>query len=447
MSESRGGFKSNFGIVAAVGGSAVGLANIWRFPYLVGENGGGAFIFVYVVVCLLFSLPIMLAEMSIGREGGSDVVNSIRRVSQSKTMGRIGYMFILTPFVIMSFYCVVGGWAMRFLKEALFDGFSGLDMGQMTDNFALYTNSFEPVVWSVLFVAITAAVVMLGVDKGIEKYSKAMMPLILIILVGMVVYSTTMSGFTQSVRFLFTPDFSKIDFNVIMQAVGQSFLSLSLGMGVMVTYSSYVKKDVNLLKVASLVTLADFSVAMLSGLAVFPIVFTLGGNLTSGADLVFITLPMVFGEMPFGYFVSVIFFLLLVFAAITSSVSQLEIIIAYIRDDMKVKRSKAVVGISLLIMIAVVLCTLSLMDNSKLKVAGYSLFDFADGLSSSLLLPLGGLMSVILAGWFMSNNTFHNQMTSNGKVRFKFYPLLRFVIRYVAPIFITVLLFRLLIGV
>lgn len=443
----RGGFKSRFGLIAAVGGSVVGLGNIWRFPYLAGENGGAAFILVYIIICFLISVPIMISELSIGRAGQSNAVNSFRKIAPGTKWEYAGLLGVIASVVMISFYSVVAGWSLEFLKESLFNGFADRSSVEIREGLTSFINSgWRPVMWTVVFIITTCIVVLSGIEKGIERYSKIMMPLIVLILLGMFFYSFTMSGFQEGVSFLLKPDFSKITPSVILQALGQSFFSLSLGMGAMITYGSYVKKETNLGKLASTVSLMDMSVAILSGLAIFPAVFSMGINPTSGPDLVFITLPAVFNQMPGGYFISIVFFFLLFMAAITSSVSMVEVITAYMKEEFKIKRRWGIFITACIALCTGTLSALSQVEGSRLKIFGMNFFDFFDNLSATYLLPIGGFLTVIFVGWFLNKDVFKKEVTSNGRYEAKALPVIRFLIKFVAPV-VIILLFLNLMGV
>lgn len=443
----RGGFKSRFGLIAAVGGSVVGLGNIWRFPYLAGENGGAAFILVYIIICFLISVPIMISELSIGRAGQSNAVNSFRKIAPGTKWEYAGLLGVIASVVMISFYSVVAGWSLEFLKESFFNGFADRSSVDIREGLTSFINSgWRPVMWTVVFIITTCIVVLSGIEKGIERYSKIMMPLIVLILLGMFFYSFTMSGFQEGVSFLLKPDFSKITPSVILQALGQSFFSLSLGMGAMITYGSYVKKETNLGKLASTVSLMDMSVAILSGLAIFPAVFSMGINPTSGPDLVFITLPGVFNQMPGGYFISIVFFFLLFMAAITSSVSMVEVITAYMKEEFKIKRRWGIFITACIALCTGTLSALSQVEGSRLKIFGMNFFDFFDNLSATYLLPIGGFLTVIFVGWFLNKDVFKKEVTSNGRYEAKALPVIRFLIKFVAPV-VIILLFLNLMGV
>ncbi len=439
--ENRSVFKTKFGLIAAIGGSVVGLGNIWRFPYLAGEYGGAAFILIYILICLFISIPIMIAEMSIGREGRSDVINSFRNISKKKAWGYPGYISILSAFILLSFYSILGGWALHFLKESLCTNLIGLDSNEITSVFQIFINSaWQPIIWTFIFLIATAFIVLNGIEKGIEKYNKIFMPLIVLILLGIFLYSTTMSGFKAGITFLFKPDFSKITGKAWLEALGQSFFSLSIGMGTLITYGSYIKRKANIGKLAVTISATDMTVAILSGLAIFPAVFSMDISPTSGPSLVFITLPSVFNQMgEAGFLISVIFYILLFVAAITSSVSMLEVVVTYLKDEFNIKRKTAIAILLAMLFLSSSLCALSQVEGSKILVAGKPLFDFFNDFSGNILMPISGLVSVIFIGWVISKRTFKNQITNNGALQVRIFHVLYFLLKFVIPIVIIIL--------
>ncbi len=444
MSE-RGGFRSKFGLIAAIGGSVVGLGNIWRFPYLAGENGGAAFILIYLGICLFISVPVMISELSIGRRGGSDVVGSFRKLGGSRWWSSAGYVGVLASFFMLSFYCVIGGWSLHFVKESLLGKLAGLNSGEIEFALDRFVNSgWEPIVWTIIFVCASTFIALRGIEKGIERYNKIFMPMIVIILLGMFIYSTSMKGFGDAISFLFNPDFSKVTPRVVLDALGQSFFSLSLGMGTMITYGSYVNKQRNLGRLSVTISAADMLIAILSGLAIFPAVFSMGINPTSGPELVFVTLPSVFNQMGLGFILSIIFFFLLFFAAVTSSVSLVEVIVTYLKDNYRFSRLKAIITLSLILFISCSFSSLSQMEGTTLTIAGVTVFDFFSNASSNLLMPIGGTISVIFAGWVMSKKLLKEELTNSNTIKIQIYGALLFLIRFVAPLFIIILFLNLL---
>lgn len=439
----RGTFGSRFGVVAAVGGSVIGLGNIWRFPYITGENGGAAFIIIYLLVSFLISIPVMLTEFSIGRSTRRNAKRAFSKLAPGSKWPLVGYLGIITALVILSFYCVIAGWSLEFLKESVLNRFAGRSSAEIQSSFESFVASgWRPIIWTAVFALATGWIVMSGIEKGIERYTKILMPMFVLMLVGLAVNSFTLDGAREGISFLLKPDFSKISLRTALVAMGQSFFSMSLGMGAMITYGSYIKKNENMFKVAGIVALSDLSVAILSGLAIFPAVFSFGINPSSGPDLVFLTLPNIFARMPGGYIISVVFFILLFIAAITSSISLLEVITAYVTEELQISRKRAVMLAVGVILLMGMMNAMSQMPDSKLRIAGMNLFDFCDSLSSNFMMPFGGLMIVIFAGWRMSPAILKNEMTSNMRYGLKLYPVVRFVIKFIAPIVIAILLIQ-----
>lgn len=436
--KNRGSFNSKFGAVAAAAGSAIGLGNIWRFPYVAGENGGAAFIIVYLLIVFLIGLPMLMSEFSIGRYTRKNVFGSFRLLSPKGKWYLIGVLGIASAFVIMSFYSVVSGWTVAFLKSSLLNEFHGLDSAAIKYRFESFVaDGWEPIGWMTLFVIATAFIVGGGVEKGIERYNKILMPLLLVILLVLCANSFTLDGWREGAAFLFRPDFSKIDAGVVLEALGQAFFSLSLGMGTMMTYGSYLRRQDNILSTAASVVTTDLFIAVLAGVAIFPAVFSFGIEPSSGPELVFLTLPNIFQQMAGGYFFSVLFFLLLVVAALTSMVSLLEVLVAYATEELRISRVKAVVFCSALVIATSVLCAVSQMPGSSLKIAGLDLFDFFDTASASYMLPIGGFFICLYFGWLFGRNRIREELSSGGLYKVGYFRAFLFIIRFIAPIVIA----------
>lgn len=437
---SRSSFGSRFGTIAVVGGSVIGLGNIWRFPYIAGENGGAAFILVYILMSALICIPIMITEFSLGRHTRSNTLRTFRRLSPRGYWNGAGYLSILTPTLILSFYSVIAGWALKFLQYSITDGFRGMTTTQINEQFEHFISSgWGPMGWAFLFILVTALVVGRGIEKGIEKFNKTLMPFMVLLLIILVINSFTLEGASEGIAFLLQPDFSKINGSVILQALGQAFFSLSLGMGAMIAYGSYVSPRENLFKIAATVAISDVCIAILAGLAIFPAVFSFGISPTSGPQLVFITLPNLFGHMTGGYWFAIIFFFLLFTAAITSSVSLLEVATLYISEEMHLKRRTATAIATVIAMILCGVCLWSQQPDSSLRVMGMNIFDLFDSATSLYLLPLGGVLSVLFAGWALRPRPLYEEVTSRGRYGTRLYPYYRFIIRFVAPVCIIIL--------
>ena len=432
-------FTSTFGMVAAAIGSAIGLGNLWRFPYLVGQNGGAAFIIVYLLITLIISTPILLSEMVIGRRGGGSPRESYVAVSGRKPWGVAGIMGMVTCFMIMSFYVVVGGWTIKYLILSLGMAFR---RGAEIDSVGMFGNflgsSFPPILYAALFILITVVIICLGVQKGIEKTSKLMMPLLftLIILIG--IRSVTLPAAGAGLNYLFKPDFSSFTFDSLLAALGQSFFSLSLGACMLITYGAYTPKSSNLTKNAAIITVSDTFFAVLAGCAIMPAVFAFGINPSEGAGLVFVTLPQIFTQMPLGGLCSALFFVALFLAAVSSSVSLFEVITASLMDICKIRRGLAATITGVVLMMTGCICSLSQGVLKSVTIHGMSIFDQFDYLSSNYFMTLGGLLTVICVGWFVKKEDFMDEITSGGTIHVsrRLASILLFIIKYLAPIVI-----------
>ena len=437
----RNQFASKFGTMAAIAGSAVGLGNIWKFPYVAGQNGGAAFLIIYIVISLLISVPVMLSEFVIGRKGQSNTYRSFVRVGGSKGWGAVGGIEILAGLTILAFYCVVAGWSLQYIFHSIGYGFEGMTYAEMSDMFDGFINSWKPVLWTILFLGMNCIILAFGVSKGIERCSKFMIPALFLILLMLAIVSIWQDGWAKGAAFLLKPDWSAVTGQTIIMALGQSFFSLSLGMAAMVTYGSYIQKDQSLVSVSLTVTAATVLMAILAGLAIFPSVFTYGVEVTSGPALVFKTLPPLFAQLPGGRIVSVLFFVLLFFAAITSSFSLLESGAAYISEEWKF-RGKPVGRVAALAILFVlvgslsVVCALSQIEGSSLKILGFTVFDFTDLLTSNFILPLGGIAACILVGQLVDKEVVFNELTSDGRYKSKMVKGFYWLARYVCPIII-----------
>lgn len=436
----RSTFGSRFGTIAVVGGSVIGLGNIWRFPYVAGENGGATFILVYIFVSFLVSVPIMLSEFSIGRNSQRNSMRAFRKLSPNRIWEGVGYLGIITAFTILSFYSVIAGWSLEFIKDSVTGAFMNLSPGEINDNFERFiATGWQPVLWTAGFVATTGVIVASGIEKGIERFNKTAMPLMFLILLGMSINSFTLPGCREGLEFLFKPDWGKLNLQTVLSAIGQSFFSLSLGMGIMVTYGSYIKKSQNMFKISGTVVIADMVIAILCGLAIFPAVFSFNIDPTSGAELVFLTLPNIFAKMTGGQILSFMFFVLLFSAAITSSISLMEVVVAYVYEEFRLKRKTAAVIVASSVLAMASLCAVSQMPDSSLSVAGKSVFDFFDYITSMYMIPMGGFLIVIFTGWVLKKDTFRAELTNKGIYGNSLYHGVRTMVKYVIPFVIATL--------
>lgn len=438
--QKRGAFTSNFGVMMTVAGSAVGLGNIWRFPFLAGENGGAAFLVIYLSLILLVGLPLILAEFSIGRATRMGAVGSFKILAPGKKWYWIGYVAVVTGFAILSFYSVIAGWTIKFLVDAASNSFAQQSNIEITQNFNNFVNSgWQPIIYAGVFICMATWIVIKGIEKGIEKYNKILMPILIVILVVLCINSMTMDGFGEGMNFLFNPDFSKVTTKTILDALGQVFFTLSVGMGVMITYSSYVTKQDNMPRSKGIVTIIDTSIAIISGIAVFPAVFTYGLEPTEGPALVFITLPNIFAQMPGGYLLGILFFALLVIAAITSVISIMEMITAFLMEEYKLTRRRSVIYISVATFTIACVCALSQVEGSTLVIFGHNIFDTLDSISSNYLMTFCGFTVAIFTGWVFQKEKLRKVFTSNGRYATWLFPIFLFTIRYICPVAVSMI--------
>ena len=444
MSNERGNFGSKIGIVLATAGSAVGLGNVWRFPYMVGEDGGAAFILVYIICILLLGLPGMICEFIVGRHAQANAAAAYDKLSSGRPWKLVGYLGILTSTIILGFYAVVAGWCLQYLYAALVGQLSG-DANYVKDYFVSFSSSpIRPVLFGIAFILITHLVVVKGVRGGIERASKTLMPILFLLLLILVVASCLLPGAMEGVRFLFQPDFSKLSSNVMLDALGQAFFSLSLGTACLCTYASYFSRDTNLLASAGQIALIDTMIAILSGLMIFPAAASVGISPDSGPSLIFITLPNVFQQafaaMPIaGYVVGVMFFALLVFAALTSTISMHEIGTAFFTEEWNMPRRRSAWVITVVASLICVVCSLSVGAIDELKLLGVSVMDFCDQLTANFMLPTGALLACLFVGWYIPRQVAHDEFTNWGTHGQRIFPVFLFAVRYVCPLCIVLI--------
>ena len=436
----RDGFGSKLGVIAAAAGSAIGLGNIYRFPCELGNNGGAAFLLVYLAVVVFLGIPVMLSELVIGRRSGSNSVGAFKKLAPKTAWPMVGYMGVLCGFIIFAFYSTVSGWTLEYIVKAVTNSFHGKDLATIEQDFSDFHNmGWRNVMWQAIFIFLTGYVVFKGIKNGIEKYAKILMPLLLVLLVVLGIRSSTLPGAHEGLSFLFSPDFSKINGEVLISALGQGFFSLSLGMGVLITYGSYVKKSDNLTSTAFSVVLADTLIAVLAGIVIFPAAFSFGIRPTAGMGLVFNTIPMIFNQMAGGYVFCIIFFVLLAIAALTSTISLLEVVVAYLSEELRMKRQWATVVACAATMLIGAFASLSLMEDTPFAIGGRSVFDLMDFVSSNVLLPLGGMLIVIFVGWRLGKLKFFDEVTNEGKLKSPLKRIIFFIVRYLAPLAIAVI--------
>ena len=441
---SRGNFGSKLGIILATAGSAVGLGNVWRFPYMTGQNGGAAFLLVYIGCILLLGIPGMLSEFIVGRHGQSNAAKAYDKLSNGRPWKLVGYLGILTATIILGFYAVIAGWCFEYLFASLAGHTLG-DADYIQNYFVEFSGDmWRPLMWGCVFIGVTHMVIIRGVQKGIESVSKWLMPILMILLLILVGASCSLPNAIEGVRFLLMPDFSKVDSHVVLEALGQAFFSLSLGTAVLCTYASYFTRETNLLKSASQIAVLDTLIAILSGLMIFPAAFSVGISPDSGPSLIFITLPNVFqqafGSMPvLAYVISIMFFALLVFAALTSTISMHEIGTAFFTEELNQPRKKAAWIVTGFASILCIFCAWSVGAFDSIKIMGISLMDFCDKLTANFMLPLGALLTCLFVGWFVPKQTVFAEFTNDGTRNVIFYNIFLVTVRYICPIGIALI--------
>ncbi len=438
MAEKRGNFSGKLGFVLASAGSAVGLGNIWRFPYLAAKYGGGIFLLVYVILALTFGFALMCAEIAIGRKTGVSAIKAYKKLD--KSFGFLGIVASLVPAIILSYYCVIGGWIIKYLAV-----FSTGKIGLATqDGFfeSFIAEPLQPVGWFLLYLALTAVVVLFGVEKGIEKVSKIMMPVLVVLTVFIAVYSIFMPGALEGVKYYITPDFSKFSVTTVLAAMGQLFYSMSLAMGIMITYGSYMKKDVHIESSVKQIELFDTGVAFFAGLMIIPAVFSFSGGdeaaLGKGPGLMFVTLPKVFDSMAGGTFIGIAFFVLVLFAALTSSISLMETVVSIFMDKFGWSRKKTCILVFLGCVALGLPSCLGYGVLGDIKVLGFQFLDFFDFISNSVIMPIVALITCILVGYVIKPQALIEEIELGGK--FKRKTLFTVIIKYVAPVCIVLIL-------
>lgn len=441
MHKTRDSFGSRFGAIAALAGSAVGLGNIWKFPYEAGNNGGGAFLLVYIFFTIAIGLPVMLSEFALGRKGGRNAFGTFKLLAPGTKWYYFGMLSILAAAFILSFYGTVSGWTLEYVWLALSNSFEGQSADAINNTFNDFiSHPYKAVIWQLGFMFLTGTIILAGVKKGIERYTKMMMPILFVIVILLGIRACTLDGAAEGLKFLFYPDFSALTARSILSALGQAFFSLSIGMGVLLTYASYVRKSENLTHISIQVISTDTLVAVLSGIAILPAVFAFGIDPQSGPGLVFLTLPKVFQSMPLGHVWAILFFILLTFAALTSAISLLEVVVAYLVEEKKMSRLKATLLTTLGIGFLGVFCTLSFGPLKEFRIFGLSIFDTFDYISSNILLPLGGILICIFAGWRLDKAVLYSEISNENTIKLRFFKVYIFILKYIAPICIFLIL-------
>ncbi len=442
MSNQRATFGSKLGVILVSVGSAVGLGNIWRFPYIAGEGGGGAFLLIYLLCILLLSIPVLTAEFFIGRHTNLNAVGAYRKLAPRSSWVAIGYNGVLAALLIYGFYSVVAGWTLHYIAQSA----SGVlaqysSPAEYEAHFnAFVSDPYKPLIATAAFMMLTHIIILLGVEKGIERSSKILMPLLFIILIVLCIRSISMDGGKEGLEFLFRPDFSKVTSKTVLNAVGQSFFSISVGLGCMIIYASYFDKSTAIGRTALSVALIDTLVAVLAAVMIFPAVFSVGIRPGAGPSLVFITLPNILNSLSFSTVWSTIFFLLLALAALTSTISIHEVVTSYVHEQWHLSRTAAAWLVTSAMLVLGALCSLSFSVLSGWTICGKTIFDSFDFLTANIMLPVGGIFTCLFVGWKIDRNTLKSELTNNGKTRFIDIRLYVFLLRWVAPVCIFAVL-------
>lgn len=444
-SSNRASFGSKLGVILASAGSAVGLGNIWRFPYEAGNHGGAAFILVYLGCVLFFGIPIMIAEFTIGRRSRANTAGAYQRLAPGTQWRWVGRMGVLAGFLILSYYSVVAGWTLEYIFESVTNSFTGKDATGFINAFNDFIeNPWRPVIWMGVFLISTHLFIVKGVEKGIERSAKIMMPMLFILLIVLAVCSISLPGSGSGLEFLLKPDFSKVDANVLLGAMGQAFFSLSLGMGCLCTYASYFRNDTNLPRTAFNVAAIDTLVAILAGFIIFPAAFSVGIQPDAGPGLLFITLPNVFvqafGNTPILIMLfSLMFYVLLAVAALTSTISLHEVVTAYLHEEYHFTRKKAARMVTCGCIALGTLCSLSLGIGKEYTIFGLTLFDAFDFLTAKLMMPIGGFLIATFTGWYLDKKIVWEEVSNHGALHPWIYRTLLFLLKWLCPIGIALI--------
>ena len=436
MSE-RANFKNTLGVILATAGSAVGLGNVWRFPYMTGQNGGASYIVIYILCVLLLGIPCMISEFIIGRHSASNTARAYNKMG-NRWWGIIGMLSVSTGFLITCYYVIVSGWCLQYMYATVLGELHG-DAAYFISYFSDFSSTpWTPLLWVAVFMGITHWVIIHGVRGGIERASKVLMPALFILLLVIVVASCMLPGAERGISFLLKPDFSKIDGSVCLNAMGQSFYSLSIGMGCICTYASYFSRRTNLSQSAIQISVIDCLVAILAGLMIFPAAFSVGVQPDSGPSLIYITLPNVFQQafsaVPFvGTIVSFAFYALMSLAALTSMISLHEVSTAFFQEEMHISRKRSATIVSVSTSVIAIFCSLSLAGVDWLVIGGKSLFDWFDFVTGQLFLPIVGFFACLFIGWYVPKDIVRDEFTNWGTLRSPLYPVFLVCVRFVCP--------------
>lgn len=438
MKEKRSSFTGGIGFVLAAAGSAVGLGNLWRFPYLAAQYGGGIFLFVYLILALTFGFSLLIMEIAIGRKTGKSSILAYKKMHNK--FGFLGYLAAIVPILILPYYCVIGGWVIKYV--GVFLGGDNIKAAQDSYFGDFIGGTTWPLILFLIFLGVSALIVGFGVEKGVERVSKVLMPVLLVLTVGISVYVATLPGVGEGIKYYLLPDFSKFSIKTLCAAMGQLFYSMSIAMGIMVSYGSYVKKEIDLNKSVNHIEIFDTSVAFLAGFMIVPAVYVFSGEAglkTGGAGLMFETLPKVFEKMPLGRMIGLVFFVLVLLAALTSSISLMEAIASMFMDKFKITRKKAVVIIFAVSVVLGIPSALGYGVLGDVTPLGMDFLTFFDYVSNSVLMPIVAIATCVLIGWFVGTKTIEDEITANGET-FKRKHIFRIMVKYVAPVFLLVIL-------
>ncbi len=434
----RGSFSGSIGFVLAAAGSAVGLGNIWRFPYLAAQYGGGIFLLVYLILVVTFGFTLLMMELAIGRKTGVSCIHAYSKLD--KRFGFLGYLAAIVPIIILPYYSVIGGWVIKYMVTFI----GGQGATAAGDSFfgGFVSQTTSPLIYFAVFLVLTTAIVLGGVEKGIEKVSSILMPVLVLISIGVCIFVATIPGATEGMKYYLLPDFSKFSIKTVCAAMGQLFYSMSIAMGIMVSYGSYVKKEVNLAKSVNHIEIFDTAIAFLAGFMIVPAVYVFSGEeglKSGGAGLMFVTLPKVFDAMPLGGFIGACFFILVLVAALTSSISLMEAITSIFMDKFKMKRVPAVLSVAGISLLLGIPSSLGHGIWANITLIGMDFLTFFDYISNSVLMPIVALITCILIGWFVGTKTVEDEVTVNGE-KFPRLKIFRVMTKYVAPVCLVIIL-------
>lgn len=439
-------FGGRLGAILALAGSAIGLGNIWRFPYIVGENGGAVFIIIYLLATVLLSLPIFFAEFIIGRRTQSNCIGAMKKLARGTSWKWFGALSIFTPLFILAYYSVVGGWSLEYLVQACSLKFTNCDAEVVKNHFGDFiTGTWGPLVFFTIYLLLVLWVILGGVHRGIEKFSKQTIPLLFVLVVIIAIYSISLPGSSGGIEYLVRPDWGKVTPATFVNALGQSFYSMSLGMGIIITYSSYINKQDNPLVTGFATGISDFLFAIIASFAIIPAVFSAGIEPGAGPGLIFETLPFIFSSlsetMPvISSIIAILFFITILIAALTSSVSLMEVGVAYFVEEKKMKRSSASLLVFAMVWAAGAVCSLSFGPLKDITLFGNNIFDIFDKFASNFLLLIGGMLTLVFVGWKMDMGSVRDEFTSSGQARGsrKLFKSVYFLIKYVAPVLLGI---------